>query len=72
MQSVPSDRAVISAEEAFDFLGIDRTTGYRAIKDDRFPVPVIRVGRLIKVPTAPLARMLGGNTGLEPTAAVSA
>ena len=67
MKPVPTDRAVISAEDAFEYLGIDRTTGYRAIKDDRFPIPVIRVGRLIKVPTAPLARMLAGEN--EPVAA---
>lgn len=67
MKPVPTDRAVISAEDAFEYLGIDRTTGYRAIKDDRFPIPVIRVGRLIKVPTAPLARMLAGEA--EPVAA---
>ena len=66
MRPVPTDQAVISAEAAFEYLGIDRTTGYRAIKDDRFPIPVIRVGRLIKVPTAPLARMLAGEA--EPVA----
>jgi predicted DNA-binding transcriptional regulator AlpA len=54
----PDDRAVMTAEEAFDHLGIDRSTGYKAIRDGTFPVPVIRVGRLIRVPTAPLRRAL--------------
>jgi predicted DNA-binding transcriptional regulator AlpA len=54
----PDDRAVVTAEEAFDHLGIDRSTGYKAIRDGTFPVPVIRVGRLIRVPTAPLRRAL--------------
>jgi predicted DNA-binding transcriptional regulator AlpA len=54
----PSDRAVVTAEEAFDHLGIDRSTGYKAIRDGTFPVPVIRVGRIIRVPTAPLRRAL--------------
>ncbi len=60
MLPIPQDRPVISADEAFALLGIDRTTGYRAIKEGTFPVPCIRVGRLLKVPTAPLVRMLSG------------
>ena len=54
----PNDRPVVSAEEAFKELGIDRTTGYRSIRDGTFPVEVIRVGRLIKVPTIGLLRLL--------------
>jgi hypothetical protein len=44
---------------------VDRSTGYRAIRNDTFPVMVIRVGRLIRIPTAALERFLGG----EPEAA---
>lgn len=58
----PTTRACLSADEAFNELGIDRTTGYRAIQDGTFPVPVIRVGRLIRVPTAPLRRLLDPST----------
>lgn len=54
----PATRACITADEAFAELGIDRTTGYRAIKEGTFPVPIIRVGRLIRVPTAALRRLL--------------
>lgn len=54
----PDDRAVMTAEEAFEHLGIDRSTGYKAIREGTFPIPVIRVGRLIRVPTAPLRRAL--------------
>lgn len=57
----PATRACVTAEEAFAELGIDRTTGYRSIKDGTFPVPVIRVGRLIRVPTAALRRLLDGD-----------
>lgn len=58
----------LSAEETFRQLGIDRTTGYRAIKAGTFPLPVIRVGRLIKVPAAALQRLLAdeGN-GYDPS-----
>jgi predicted DNA-binding transcriptional regulator AlpA len=54
----PNERAVISAEEAFMELGIDRTTGYRSIRQGTFPVEVVRVGRVIRVPTRALRRLL--------------
>lgn len=54
----PATRPVVSAEEAFAELGIDRGTGYKAIRDGTFPVPIIRVGRTIRVPTAALRRLL--------------
>ena len=54
----PATRPVLTAEEAFAELGIDRGTGYKAIRDGTFPVPVIRVGRIIRVPTAALRRLL--------------
>ena len=65
----PDEQPCLSAEEAFAILGIDRKTGYRAIKSGSFPVPVIRVGRLIRVPTAALTRLLeGDNSGHQLTA----
>lgn len=61
----PRTRPCLSADEAFAELGIDRTTGYRAIKEGTFPVPVIRVGRLIRVPTAAFRRLLDpDNSGI--------
>jgi len=60
----PAERPCISADEAFAELGIDRTTGYRAIREGTFPIPVIRVGRLIRVPTLALRRLL--ETGSVP------
>ena len=56
----PTTQPCLSAEEAFAILGIERKTGYRAIKDGSFPVPVIRVGRLIRIPTAALLRLVTG------------
>lgn len=58
--------AVLTAEEAFSLLGIDRTTGYKAIRSGTFPVPVVRIGRLIRIPTAPLMSLLEGKQ-LPPT-----
>lgn len=58
--------AVLTAEEAFSLLGIDRTTGYKAIRSGTFPVPVVRIGRLIRIPTSPLMSLLEGKQ-LPPT-----
>lgn len=63
----PAQRSCVSADEAFAELGIDRTTGYRAIREGKFPIPVIRVGRLIRVPTLALRRLL--ETGTAPAEA---
>jgi hypothetical protein len=46
-------------ETAGSILGLSRTQAYEAVKADRFPVPVIRVGRRLIVPTAPIRRLLG-------------
>lgn len=54
----PKNKPVVSAEEAFKLLGIDRGTGYKSIKDGTFPLPVIRVGRIIRVPTSALISLL--------------
>jgi predicted DNA-binding transcriptional regulator AlpA len=54
----PRERLTVSAEEAFAELGVNRTTGYKAIRDGSFPVPVFRVGRSIRVPTMALRRLL--------------
>ncbi len=59
----PSTSPVLTAEQAFALLGIDRTTGYLAIRKGSFPVPVLRVGRLIRIPTLPLLRALGLDDG---------
>lgn len=62
----PQQRPTISPEETFRMLGINRSTGYKAIQDGTFPVTVLRVGRLIRIPTAALARLLQAET-LPPT-----
>lgn len=57
----PASRPCITADEAFAHLGIERNTGYRAIRAGTFPLPVIRVGRVIRVPTAALRSLLLGD-----------
>ena len=44
---------------AAGLLGIGRTAAYRLVREDRWPTPVVRAGRLIRVPTAPLLAAIG-------------
>jgi predicted DNA-binding transcriptional regulator AlpA len=55
----PAARPTLKAEEAFALIGIGRTVGYEQIRQGTFPVRVLRLGRLIKIPTAPLLDWLG-------------
>lgn len=55
-QSLP---VMISLERAARALDIGRSKGYKDAKNGDFPVPVRRVGKQYKVPTAPLLRFLG-------------
>lgn len=50
--------AVVDIPEAADMLGIGRTLAYRLVRQGDWPTPVIRVGRLIKVPLQPLQEYL--------------
>jgi predicted DNA-binding transcriptional regulator AlpA len=50
---------VLDVPTAARLLGIGRTAAYQLVKQDRWPTPVIRIGRLIRVPTAPLLAILG-------------
>ncbi len=52
-------------------LGVDRLTAYKSIREGTFPVPVIRVGRRILVPTAALDRLLEGAEELRRSRAAS-
>ena len=39
--------------------GLSATQAYELAKRDGFPVPVVKVGRRLVVPTAPILRLLG-------------
>jgi predicted DNA-binding transcriptional regulator AlpA len=51
---------------AAGLLGVGRTAAYRLVREGRWPTPVIRAGRLIRVPTAPLVAAIGLATVREP------
>jgi predicted DNA-binding transcriptional regulator AlpA len=50
---------VVDLPTASRLLGIGRTSAYELVRTGQWPTPVIRVGRLIRVPTAPLLAALG-------------
>ena len=48
----------VSVEEAGKALGCSRNTAYEAVR--RGEIPVIRIGKLLRVPKAALERLLNG------------
>jgi excisionase family DNA binding protein len=54
--------AVLDLIDAAALLGLGRTTAYRLVHDGQWPTPVLRLGRLIKIPTQPLLDLLAGVT----------
>jgi len=54
--------AVLDLVQAAALLGVGRTTAYKLVHDGQWPTPVLRLGRLIKIPTQPLLDLLAGAT----------
>lgn len=50
--------AVLDVLQAARLLGIGRTLAYELVRTDQWPTPIIRVGRLIKIPSAPLIELM--------------
>lgn len=61
MHNRDNARTVSVAHAARD-LGIGTSTAYKAINDGTFPVPVVRIGRAVRVVSAPLEALLAGGT----------
>jgi hypothetical protein len=60
---------------AGSIFGLSRTQSYLAVRDGRFPVNVIRVGRRLVVPVPPILLLLGigrAETADRPPAAIPA
>ena len=51
--------ATVGVEEAARLLGIGRTLAYRLARRGELPVQVIRIVRVLRIPTAPLRALLG-------------
>jgi excisionase family DNA binding protein len=60
--STPRSKRTVGVEEAAQMLGVSRNTAYREIHetDQLAGVPVIRVGKQLLLPRAPLERLLDG------------
>jgi excisionase family DNA binding protein len=56
-------RETYTVPEACRLLGLSRSSGYELIRRSEFPVPVIRLGKRIVVPRAPLHELLGIDSG---------
>jgi predicted DNA-binding transcriptional regulator AlpA len=50
---------VLDVPTAARVLGIGRTMAYELVRTGTWPSPVLRVGRLVKIPTASLLAVLG-------------
>ncbi len=53
---------VLDLPTAARLLGVGRTAAYKLVRENQWPTPVFRVGKLIRVPTAPLLELLGIST----------
>jgi hypothetical protein len=60
--------AVLDVPQAARLLGIGRTLAYELVRTDQWPTPVIRVGRLIKIPSAPLIELMWTGYPMRATA----
>jgi predicted DNA-binding transcriptional regulator AlpA len=50
--------AVVDVVTAAAVLGIGRTAAYELIRTDAWPTPVLRLGKLIRIPTASLLELI--------------
>ena len=48
-----------NVETAGSIFGLSRTQSYESVRTGQFPVPVVRIGRRIVVPVAPILAALG-------------
>lgn len=64
--------AMTTAEQAFAALGIGRDLGYKLIRQNEFPLPVVPFGRALRIRKVDLLALLGLEDGnAAPTAATA-
>jgi len=61
-----STTPLLTVSQVAVLLGCDRSTLYRAIVAERFPLPVVRLNRRILVPRVAVERLLGRGKGHGP------
>ena len=61
---------MLTVVQAAAIMGIGRTLAYELIRTDNWPTPVIRAGRLIRIPSGPLMTLIStGSANGDPNAA---
>jgi excisionase family DNA binding protein len=66
MAEVAALPTALDVETAARLLGVGRTCAYELVRTGRWPTPVLRVGRAVRIPTAPLLATLGLQPPHEP------
>jgi predicted DNA-binding transcriptional regulator AlpA len=56
---------MLDVPQAARMLGIGRTLAYELVRTGEWPTPVVRVGRLIKIPSGPLIELLATGRALS-------
>ena len=56
---------MLDVPQAARMLGIGRTLAYELVRTGEWPTPVVRVGRLIKIPSGPLVELLATGCALR-------
>ena len=55
---------MLDVPQAARLLGIGRTLAYELVRTGEWPTPIVRVGRLIKIPSGPLVELLATGRAL--------
>lgn len=61
--------ALLDVPEAARVLGIGRSFAYELVRRGEWPTTVLRIGRLIKIPSGPLVRLV--ESGVDGSSAAS-
>ncbi len=61
--------AVVDVSTAAQALGLGKTAAYELIRCGQWPTPVLRLGKSIRIPTAPLLDLLGVSSEVTPDSA---
>jgi predicted DNA-binding transcriptional regulator AlpA len=56
---------VVDVPTAGQVLGIGRSCAYELVRSGQWPTPVLHLGRLIRIPTAPLIALVGARREQE-------
>ena len=51
--------AVVDVCTAARVMGLSRNAAYELVRTNSWPTPVFRLGKLIRIPTAPMRELLG-------------